>query len=826
MRLPAILLLSLTVASGVALAQSPPVPATPEPSQFELAVKEAKSKMMADPAAAYDLALAAEKLAKTDGAVGAAQAAEAATALWLQGEALNRLNRGAEAVPLIEAGLAIAREQASDKKIYGDLMIARAAAARTAGNYALALTNYRGAQELFAALKEDRSQALALQQVGSIYTDAHDYAKALDLYERAGATFAGDASVNLSRLNNIAHAQRMLGKLEASEAGFRQALAIAVEMKSPLLQSRILANLASVQLAAGRPDEADGSAREGLALSANREPLGWEKFLWGMRAQVAFARGETARAAEMIDRTFQGQDIAQTPMPFREFHDSAHAIYAALGQSGLALSHFKAFKRLDDDARDVSAAANTALMGAQFDFAGQELSIARLQTETLGKQIALEQAQARQTTTILSALLAFGVIMLVTGVVHYNTMRRSRNAIQKANAELGETNAALGKALRAKSEFLATTSHEIRTPLNGILGMTQLLMHRKDLDADVRERVELMHVSGEAMKAIVDDILDIAKLESGPVATEMAEFDLQRTLASISQVWRDSAEKKGLAIDCHIDPDLGSIAGDERRIRQIVSNLLSNAVKFTDAGEVRMKARIERGADKAMLVVEITDTGCGIPADQLEAVFEPFHQVDGGTTRRHGGTGLGLSICRQLARTLAGDVTVSSTPGTGSVFTLCLPVSETAVAAGPFRGGETANTVLVIDGNPLRQSILEALLAGVGRQVVLVDDLETGLQAARNGPLEAVLIFSENLGEGIGDALTNSMALREAAGAARLVVCLAPGSMIEQPMLRLSGVDEIVAGPFDPQATLAALVPSSCTPTETAPVYDRDSNAA
>jgi signal transduction histidine kinase/CheY-like chemotaxis protein len=826
MRLAAILLLSLTVASGVALAQTPPAPVTPEPSQFELTVKEAKSKMMADPAAAYDLALAAEKIAKTDGALGSPQATEAATALWLQGEALKRLNRGAEALPILEAGLAIAREQASDKKIYGDLMMARGGAAVTAGDYGLALTHYRGAQELFAALKEDRSQALALQQVGGIYIDARDYPRALEFYERAGATFAGDASINLARLNNIANAQHKVGHLDEAEAGFRQALAIAVEMKSPLLQSRILANLASVQLDAGRLVEADNTAAEGLALSARGGPLGWEKFLWGVRAQVAFAGGRAARAAEMMAITFQGQDITQTPMPYLEFHDSAQEIYSALGQSELALSHLKAFKRLDDDARDVSAAANTALMGAQFDFAGQELSIARLQTETLEKQSALGQAQARQTTTILSALLAFGVIMLAAGIVHYNAMRRSRNTIQKANAELGETNAALGKALRAKSEFLATTSHEIRTPLNGILGMTQLLMHRKDLDADVRERVELVHVSGEAMKAIVDDILDIAKLESGPVATEIVEFDLQRTLASISQVWRDSAEKKGLATDCHIEPDLGYIAGDERRIRQIVSNLLSNAVKFTDAGEVRMKARIERGADKAMLVVEITDTGCGIPADQLEAVFEPFHQVDGGTTRRHGGTGLGLSICRQLARALAGDVTVSSTPGTGSMFTLCLPVSETAVAAGRFRGGETANTVLVIDGNPLRQSMLQALLEGVGRQVVMVDDLATGLQATRNGPLEAVLIFSENLGEGIGDALTNSMALREAAGGARLVVCLEPESMIEQPMLRLSGFDEIVAGPFDPLATLAALAPSTCPPTEAAPAYGSESNAA
>ena len=214
MRLAAISLLSLTVASGVSLAQTPPAPATREPSQFELTVKEAKSKMMADPAAAYDLALAAEKLAKADGALSAAQAAEAATAFWLQGEALKRLNRGAEAVPLLDAGLAIAREQASDKKIYGDLMMARAGAAVTAGDYAMALSYYHDAQEIFAVLKEDRSQALALQQVGGIYIDARDYPKALEFYERAGATFAGDASVNLARLNNIANAQHMVGSLE------------------------------------------------------------------------------------------------------------------------------------------------------------------------------------------------------------------------------------------------------------------------------------------------------------------------------------------------------------------------------------------------------------------------------------------------------------------------------------------------------------------------------------------------------------------------------------------------------------------------------------
>jgi signal transduction histidine kinase len=742
MRLAIISCLALALASGAAFGQSPAAPAAQAPTPFEQAVSAARSKMMADPAAAYDLAVEAERIAKTELPIGTDQAVATATSFWLQGEALNRLNRASEAVPLLEAGIEIARQHASDKKVYGDLLIARAGAARTAGDYAMALTNYQGAQKLFATLKEDRSQALALQQVGSIYTDAGDYQKALEFYERAGATFAGDPSINLARLNNIAHAQRQLGNLPEAETGYRQALALAKEMKSLSLQARILSNLASVLLASGQPDLADATAREGLALSANGRPLGWENFLWGVRAQVAFNRGATRSAADLIARTFEGQDIDKTPMPYREFHESAGEIYSALGQDQLALEHFKAFKRLDDDARNVSAGANTALMGAQFDFAGQELSISKLRTETLEQEVALGQAQARQVTTILVGLLIFGLVALIAGVVHNNSLRKSRNTIRKANTELNKTNTALEKALKAKSEFLATTSHEIRTPLNGILGMTQLLMNRKDLAGDVRERIELVHGSSEMMKAIVDDILDLAKLETGVVAVEVGEFDLARAIASVSQFWRDSAETKGLGLLVTVAPDIGEIEADERRLRQIIFNLLSNAVKFTDDGDVRVNARIDRGAETTILVVEITDTGCGIPHDQLEAIFESFHQVDGGTTRKYGGTGLGLSICSKLARAMGGEVTVTSVLGEGSTFTLRLPVVETHISAGDSKESDALMKALIVDGNLLRQGVLEALLTDSGRRVLLADDLAAGLQATRDNRPERILVFA------------------------------------------------------------------------------------
>ncbi|MEX1250075.1 MAG: ATP-binding protein [Hyphomonas sp.] len=822
MRFAVLSLFALTLVSGAALAQAPDAAA---PTPFEQAVAAAKSKMMADPAAAYELALEVGNIASSDELAGTAQTDETATALWLEGEALNRLNRVNEAIPRLEQGLEIARAQASDEKVFGDLMIARAGAARISGDYALALTHYQGAQKVFADLNEDRSQALALQQVGSIYTDARDYTKALEFYKRAGEAFSGDPSVNVSRLNNISHAQRELGNLAGAEAGFREALAIAIEMDSASLQARILANLASVQLAAGRLDEADATARSGLALSNGGKPLGWESFLWGVGAQIAFERGAVSEAAVLIARTFEGQNIDQTPMPYREFHEAAQEIYSSLGQTELALQHFKSLKRLDDDALSVSTAANTALMAVQFDFAGQELNLAKLRTEALEKEVALSRAKARQRTILFGGLLVFSLIALIAGALHYNSMRRSRNAIRSANETLKQTNTALAKALKAKSEFLATTSHEIRTPLNGILGMTQLLMMRRDLAADVRERVELVHASSETMKAIVDDILDLAKLESGVVTIDRSEYEVPATLNSVSRFWRDSADSKGLILTADIEAGLGVVEGDERRVRQIVFNLLSNAIKFTDAGSVRIDAKMERADGGSFLLIEVADTGCGIQASEHEAIFEAFHQVDGGTTRKHGGTGLGLSICRKLARAMNGDVTMTSASGAGSVFTLRLPVVEVAAFSRGSKETGTERRVLVLDSNLMRQSMLEALLSGDDSEVVTADDLASGLAAVLAGRFDAVFVFANELGDA-NAAMANIIKLRECAADTRLVAFLEAGSQIEPQMLHLAGFDEILEGPFEPLLVIAALSKPSNETETILSVHNPEKNAA
>ncbi|MBK8543686.1 MAG: hypothetical protein IPL62_09050 [Caulobacteraceae bacterium] len=197
------------------------------------------------------------------------------------------------------------------------------------------------------------------------------------------------------------------------------------------------------------------------------------------------------------------------------------------------------------------------------------------------------EAEARQRTLIFFGALAIAMVILGALGYGYVSMRKSRNQVQAANDQLNETNVALGKALKAKSEFLATTSHEIRTPLNGILGMTQVMLQDAKIAADIRERVQVVHGAGESMRAIVDDILDVAKMETGKITVAAEPFNPAPTLEDVSRLWRHNAEAKGLAFEMDVSACPARIVADEQRLRQVVFNLLSNAVKFTDAAGCR-----------------------------------------------------------------------------------------------------------------------------------------------------------------------------------------------------------------------------------------------
>jgi len=227
-----------------------------------------------------------------------------------------------------------------------------------------------------------------------------------------------------------------------------------------------------------------------------------------------------------------------------------------------------------------------------------------------------------------------------------------------------------------KSAFLATMSHELRTPLNSIIGFTGILLMGLvgPLNDEQKKQLGMVQRSSRHLLDLINDVLDISKIEAGQVEILAAPFDLNMTLQKCIGVMAPLAEKKGLALTAEVAPQLGEIVSDQRRVEQILLNLLSNAVKFTQQGEVRLECRVEDGR----LVTRVSDTGIGIKPEDMAVLFRPFRQIDSGITRQFDGTGLGLSICKRLVELLGGTIGVESQWGQGSTFTFTLPLERGA----------------------------------------------------------------------------------------------------------------------------------------------------
>ena len=324
---------------------------------------------------------------------------------------------------------------------------------------------------------------------------------------------------------------------------------------------------------------------------------------------------------------------------------------------------------------------------------------------------------------------------LVT-LVDVTEARRAAEAQSRA-LEAAET------ANRAKSEFLAVMSHEIRTPLNGVLGMAAAL-ERGELSDRQRSQIEVIGRSGQALLAILNDILDLSKIEAGKLEIELEPFRLEEVVADVRDAFSQIAAGKGLALTCDISPGVsGDYVGDAVRIRQILTNLVSNAVKFTSQGHVRLSA--EATSDGVRLSVE--DTGIGVaPADQ-ERLFERFIQADSTATRRFGGTGLGLAICRELCAALGGGITLTSEPGRGSCFTVELPLTRHA----PVRRASPDETaietvcsgslrILAAEDNSMNQIVLRTLLQQLGIEPVIVPDGRAAVDACAAQAFDLVLM--------------------------------------------------------------------------------------
>jgi CheY-like chemotaxis protein len=297
-------------------------------------------------------------------------------------------------------------------------------------------------------------------------------------------------------------------------------------------------------------------------------------------------------------------------------------------------------------------------------------------------------------------------------------MRRAKEAAESAN--------------RAKSEFLANMSHEIRTPMNAILGMAELLSETP-LTRDQQKYVQIFRDAGENLLTLINDILDLSKVEAGQITLEEAPFDLGETVERTCEILGMRAGDKGLDLICHIQPDIPlDVIGDPLRLRQIITNLIGNAIKFTEAGEILLEVKAGAvSAGQIDLVFSITDTGIGIPADKVVHIFEKFTQADTSTSRRYGGTGLGLTITRYLVELMGGRLSVRSEPGKGSVFSFSIRLPRQLEAppradSVPF---DLRNiSILVVDDNATNRLIVREYLAPGGGTLAEAANGEEGLR--------------------------------------------------------------------------------------------------
>ncbi|MBL8174952.1 MAG: response regulator, partial [Bryobacterales bacterium] len=422
----------------------------------------------------------------------------------------------------------------------------------------------------------------------------------------------------------------------------------------------------------------------------------------------------------------------------------------------------------------------------------------------------------RMAAAALAAALG-AVIWLQRSRRHQAIRKQLEQAVAERTRELEDARLQSEQASRLKGEFLANMSHEIRTPMNGIIGMSHLALSSAPQGAQ-REALETIRDSAESLLVVINDILDLSKIEAGRLDIEEAPVRIRGIVDSAYRILHPRFVEKGLAFRAAIRPDVPEwIVGDALRLRQVLLNLLGNALKFTDAGGVTVNVSRPGGEE---LRISVEDSGIGISAAKLAVVFDPFRQADGSVARRYGGTGLGLAISSRLVQLMGGHIGVSSEMGKGSTFTVHLPCRPaTAPAEAPLSSApskQSTLSILLVEDNLINQRVAMRVLERAGYTISVAANGREGIEKWR-GACYDIILMDVQMPEMDGyEAVRLIRSLEQASGAHIPIIAMTAHAMVgDREACLQAGMDDYIQKPFDPahliekiESTAARLRPS------------------